>query len=42
MRIDIYESMKIMKQGEAKPNYSEITRRWNCVYRTVKRYFEEF
>ena len=41
MRKDIYESMKIMKQGETKPNYAEIARRWNCDYRTVRRYFEE-
>lgn len=30
-----------MKQEGAKPNYAEIARRWNCDYRTVKRYFEE-
>ena len=41
MRKDIYEGMKIMKQGETKPNYAEIARRWNCDYRTVKRYFEQ-
>ena len=33
--------MKIMKRGETKPNYAEIARRWNCDYRTVKRYFEQ-
>ena len=41
MRKDIYERMKIMKQEGVKPNYAEIARRWNCDYRTVKRYFEE-
>lgn len=41
MRKDIYERMKIMKVGEAKPNYAEVARRWNCDYRTVKRYFEQ-
>lgn len=41
MRKDIYERMKIMRQGESKPNYTKIARRWNCVYRTVKCYFEE-
>lgn len=41
MRKDIYEGMKIMKQGETKPNYAEIARRWDCDYRTVKRYFEQ-
>lgn len=30
-----------MKQDGAKPNYAEIARRWECDYRTVKRYFEE-
>lgn len=41
MRKDIYERMKMMKQEGIKPNYSEIARRWNCDYRTVKRYFEQ-
>jgi len=41
MRKDIYERMKIMKQEGVKPNYAELARRWNCDYRTVKRYFEE-
>lgn len=41
MRKDIYKRMKIMKQGETKPNYAEIARRWDCDYRTVKRYFEQ-
>ena len=30
-----------MKQEGVKPNYAELARRWNCDYRTVKRYFEE-
>lgn len=30
-----------MKQDGVKPNYAELARRWNCDYRTVKRYFEE-
>ncbi|HBF68503.1 MAG TPA: IS21 family transposase [Firmicutes bacterium] len=41
MRKDIYERIKIMKNEGIKPNYSEIARRWNCDYRTVKRYFEQ-
>lgn len=41
MRKDIYERMKIMKHEGVKPNYAEIARRWNCDYRTVKRYFEQ-
>lgn len=41
MRKDIYERMKIMKQEGIRPNYAEIARRWNCDYRTVKRYFEQ-
>ncbi len=30
-----------MKAEGVKPNYSELARRWNCDYRTVKRYFEQ-
>ena len=41
MRKDVYERMKIMKQDGIKPNYAEIARRWNCDYRTVKRYFKQ-
>ena len=41
MRKDVYERMRIMKNEGIKPNYSEIARRWNCDYRTVKRYFEQ-
>lgn len=41
MRKDIFERMKIMKHEGAKPNYAEIARRWDCDYRTVKRYFEQ-
>lgn len=41
MRKDVYERMRIMKNEDIKPNCSEIARRWNCDYRTVKRYFEQ-
>ena len=41
MRKDIYERMKIMKTEAIKPNYAEVSRKWNCDYRTVKRYFEQ-
>ena len=41
MRKDIYEVIKKMKQDNIKPNYAELARRWNCDYRTVKRYFEQ-
>ena len=41
MRKDIFERMKIMKHEGLKPNYAEIARRWDCDYRTVKRYFEQ-
>ena len=41
MRKDIFERMKIMKHEGVKPNYAEIARRWDCDYRTVKRYFEQ-
>ena len=40
MRKDIYERMKLMKQEGIKPNYAEIARKYDCDYRTVKRYFE--
>lgn len=41
MRKDIYEVVKKMKEENVKPNYAELARRWNCDYRTVKRYFEQ-
>lgn len=41
MRKDVYERMKTMKQDGIKPNYTEIARRWNCDYPTVRRYFEQ-
>lgn len=41
MRKDIYERMKILKQDGIKPNYAEIARKYDCDYRTVKKYFEE-
>lgn len=40
MRKDIYERMKMMKEGNVKPNFSEIARRQDCDYRTVKHYYE--
>lgn len=39
MRKDIFERMKIMKQEGIKPNYAEVARKYDCDYRTVKRYF---
>lgn len=41
MRKDIMERMKYLKKEGLKPNYSKVARRYNCDYRTVKRYFEE-
>ena len=41
MRKDILERMKLMKQEGIKPNYAEIARKYDCDYRTVKKYFEE-
>ena len=29
-----------MREGDVKPNFSEIARREDCDYRTVKRYYE--
>lgn len=40
MRKDIYERMKLMKKEEIDPNFSEIGRRFNCDYRTAKKYYE--
>lgn len=40
MRKDIYERMKLMKQEGIKPNYAEIARKYDCDYRTVKKYYE--
>ncbi|NCC62227.1 MAG: IS21 family transposase [Verrucomicrobiae bacterium] len=40
MRIDIYEKVSLFKVEKIKPNYSEISRRFNCDPRTVKRYYE--
>lgn len=41
MRKDIYERMKILKQDNIKPNYAEIARKYDCDYRTIKKYYEE-
>jgi len=40
MRKDIFERMKLMQKEEVVPNYAEIARRYECDYRTVKKYFE--
>jgi len=40
MRKDIFERMKLMKKEEVVPNYAELARRYDCDYRTVKKYFE--
>lgn len=40
MRKDIMEAINIMKKNEAKPNYAELARIYNCDYRVIKRYFE--
>ncbi len=40
MRKDIYERMKLMKQEGIKPNFAEVARKYDCDYRTVKRYYE--
>ena len=39
MRKDIFERMKLMKKEEIEPNYAELARRYECDYRTVKKYF---
>jgi transposase len=40
MRSDIYEKVSLFKMDGIKPNYSEISRRFDCDPRTVKRYYE--
>jgi transposase len=41
MRKDIYEYMKQIKKVGVKPNFSKIARKYNCDYRTVKKYYTE-
>ena len=41
MRKDIKEIMKMYKKEGIKPNFSQVARRYNCDYRTVKRYYDE-
>jgi len=41
MRKDILEFVERMKKEGIRPNYSLIARRYNCDYRTVKKYYEE-
>lgn len=40
MRKDIFEFVKLMKKDEIKINYAAVARKFNCDYRTVKRYCE--
>lgn len=41
MRKDIKEYMSRIKKTGIKPNFSRIARRFNCDYRTAKKYYEE-
>lgn len=41
MRKDIEEYMSRIKKEGIKPNFSQIARRFNCDYRTAKKYYEE-
>lgn len=41
VRKDIKEIMKMYKKEGVKPNFSKVVRRYNCDYRTVKRYYDE-
>lgn len=41
MRKDIFERMKLMEQEGIKPNFAEIARKYDCDYRTAKKYYEE-
>ena len=40
MRKDILERMKLMKKDQESINYSELARRYDCDYRTIKKYFQ--
>lgn len=40
MRKDVFERMKLMRKDEIEPNFAELARRYECDYRTVKRYFD--
>jgi len=40
MRKDIFERMEFMKKDKLEPNYADLARRYQCDYRTIKRYFE--
>lgn len=40
MRKDILESLSLHFMNDTKPNFSDLARRYNCDYRTVKRYYE--
>lgn len=40
MRKDILERMKLMKKEQESVNYSELARRYDCDYRTIKKYFQ--
>lgn len=40
MRKDILERMKLMKKDQESVNYSELARRYDCDYRTIKKYFQ--
>lgn len=40
MRIDICEKVSTYRMEKIKPNFSELSRRFNCDARTVKRYYE--
>lgn len=40
MRRDVFERMKLMQKEEIEPNYAELARRYDCDYRTVKKYYE--
>ncbi len=41
MRKDIMERMIHLKKEGLKPNYTKVGKRYNCDYRTVKKYYEQ-
>jgi len=40
MRNDIYERIKLLKKDNIKPNFAAIAQKYDCDYRTVKKYYE--
>ena len=42
LRKDIYEGVLPFIMTHTKPNYAALAKQYNCDYRTVNRYYEEY